>query len=563
MARAVTACVVVWTLAALGGFPLASAHPPVDPGHGINETTFPLLWSGDVDNATGTPTSGGTSTSAYGELATYTDIPFADPPEAIDRWNRGEHAAFPETSRETSIHPEHANLENGVFVKDAYVEVFAVSPSTRARLSPDEMPLYVAPEGQVLGTTDYRVETPATRLDNETRTTWSVSDHAIDETRLYVDGTLEATQSGTHTPSLSYDGLSELPGQTHTLTVETDISVTLRRAIETCTDGDNANVCELERTAVTFPTDRRTVSTDFEVAVHEPTVAGTRTRYPNGDLGVAVFTSDPWRGFDVGATTVTGVWQFYSARDPSWDTLVHSTDGDDERSHSSIHPLQVSAFPSATGPSATPRATSTLLDTYGIERDPPGLPEDVELDVVTDPYTATYGIVARIDAADRTPETLTSTGLVSGVEGDYQIESFYEVSTNESTLTLAIENTTDEHVTVSISLEDAATGTPINTTDEVDTVVVNGQQVDTDETGTATLTLPRTAGGITARYEPGSWWRTSQAYIGDTDTVYVEGGTLAVLQTLYRMAIPIVSILFAVYLLERTTGWRILRSRRP
>jgi len=563
MARAVTACVVVWTLAALGGIPLVSADPPSEPDHGINETTFPLLWSGDADGETGNTTDGGVPATAEGELAAYTDIPFADPAGAVEQWNRGEHTSFPETSRDTSIHPEHADLENGVFVKDAYVEIFAVVPSTRARLDSSETPLYVAPKGEVLVTTDYRVETPSTQLDNETRTTWSVSDHEIDETRLLVDGAVESTQRGTHTPALSYDDLDEYEGQDHTLTVETDISVTLRRTTETCVDGENASVCELERSTVEYPSERRTVSTDLDITVHEPTIAGTRTRYPNGDLGVAVFTSDPWRGFIVGDTTVTGVWQFYSARDPSWDQLVHSTDGADRIRHSPIHPLQVSAFPSATGPSATPQAASTQLDTCGIERDPPQLPDDVALDVVTDPYTASYGIVARIETDEDAPETLTSTGLVSGVEADHSIDSFYEVLTNESALSLTVENATDEQVTVTVSLEDAATGVPINTTDEVDTIVVNGQHVDTDANGTATLTMPRTAGGITARYEPGPWWRTPQAYVGDTDTVYVEGGTLALLQMLYRMAIPIASILFGVYLLERTTGWRILRTRRP
>jgi len=228
-----------------------------------------------------------------------------------------------------------------------------------------------------------------------------------------------------------------------------------------------------------------------------------------------------------------------------------------------MHPLQASAFPSATGPSATPRATSTLLDTYGIERDPPELPEDVALDVVTDPYTASYGIVTRIETDEGAPETLTSTGLVNGVDADHSTDSFYEVPTNESALSLAVKNATDERVAVTISLEDAATGEPINTTDERDTVVVNGQHVDTDANGTATLTMPRTAGGISARYEPGPWWRTPQAYVGDTDTVYVEGGAIALLRMLYQMAIPIASILFGVYLLERTLGWRILRSRRP
>ncbi|SNZ15333.1 hypothetical protein SAMN06269185_2460 [Natronoarchaeum philippinense] len=562
MARAVRVCVALGLLAAVGSVPLVSGDPPSDPAHGVNETTFPLLWSGDADGEAAV-TTGENATSAYEELAAYTDVPFAEPPDDVTRWNRGEHAAFPETSHNTSIHPPTAELAHGAFLKDAYVDVFAISPSTRARLAPDERPLYVAPDGRVLATIDYRVATPSTRLDNETRTTWTVSDHHIDDTRLLVDDTLETSRAGSHTPTLGYDSLDEYDGTTHTLRVEADISVTLRRETETCTDGETASTCELEQSTVEFPVEQLTVSHTVDVSVQELTISGVRTRYPNGDLGIATFTSDPWRGFTIGESTVTGVWQFYSARDESWESLVWSTGDGDEIQHSPVHPLHVAAFPSATGPSATPRATSTLLDTYGIERNPPELPPDVALDVVARPYTASYGIVTRIDASDSTPDVLTSAGLVSGVETDNPVDSVYEVPTNESTLSLAVENATDEQVTVTVTLEDAETGVPINTTGELDSVVINGQPVNTDDEGTATLTMPRTAGGITARYEPGPWWRTSHAYVGDTDTVYVDGGAIALLQTLYRMAIPIVSILFAVYLLERTTGWRILRSRRP
>lgn len=57
--------------------------------------------------------------------------------------------------------PPHASRSDGLFIADAYTDIFAVHPSTKARLSPTEQPRYVATNGTLLGTVDYRVEVPA------------------------------------------------------------------------------------------------------------------------------------------------------------------------------------------------------------------------------------------------------------------------------------------------------------------------------------------------------------------------------------------------------------------
>ncbi|WP_435196373.1 hypothetical protein [Natronomonas sp. EA1] len=94
----------------------------------MNDTTFPLLWSGDRDRTNLT-----TNTSAIDELAAGTDVPFDSPPKAVARWNRGDHAEFPVTNDSTSIHPPDATFDDSVVTEDASVEVFAVQPATRAR----------------------------------------------------------------------------------------------------------------------------------------------------------------------------------------------------------------------------------------------------------------------------------------------------------------------------------------------------------------------------------------------------------------------------------------------
>ena len=56
----------------------------------------------------------------------------------------------------------------------------------------------------------------------------------------------------------------------------------------------------------------------------------------------------------------------------------------------------MNAFPMETGPSASsPRVT--ILDAFGEATQPPSLPPNVNLDVATEPYTASYGIATRTE----------------------------------------------------------------------------------------------------------------------------------------------------------------------
>ncbi len=193
--------------------------PPNETDHGVNESTFHTLWSGDTD--AGVETLPDSADSDMAELAGLTDIPYNSPPQAVEQWNSGDHREFPETDPGVSIHPSNASLSDGRFVNDAYVDVFAVQPSTRARISRTDQPHYVAPNGSVLATADYRVDVPDDTASSERQSEWSLSSHGITETRLLVDETVETTTRGTHTPRLRYTDLDAYRGTDHTLSVET------------------------------------------------------------------------------------------------------------------------------------------------------------------------------------------------------------------------------------------------------------------------------------------------------------------------------------------------------
>jgi len=536
-----------------------TAHPPAETDHGVDERTFVVLWSGDEDGNVSTP-SGDGELAALRQLANGTDIPLNSPPEAVEQWNHGELGEFPQTNASVSLYPPDADTADGQFVKDAYTELFAVQPSTQARLSPSRTPLYVAPDGRVLGTVDYRVDVPSDDTTGDRRVYWRLQSHQINATRIIVDGQIETTGGGSHTANLAYSDIDDYRGERHTLTLEAEITVTLEKHVRTrerhCRTENNSTTCWTEwDDEYTYPTETVRVTDSITVEEYDLAVSGFVARYPNGDLGLVVYKSEPWLGHSVPNGDVRGIWRFYSARDSDWDTLVRSTEDGSTTTHSPLHPLQVNAFPMETGPSASsPRVE--ILDVFGETTRPPSLPPNVNLDIATDPYTASYGIATRT-ATDEEFSGLRAWGLVRGVTVETEKSDFARIEIHRSNLTLSTVNSTGNATTVRVRLEDASTGEPINTAEREGYVVLDGQRLNTTGNGTATVTITRSNAVVSARYEPGRWWRATPGYVGDTATVHVGGPSLQLVATLFRFVVPVGLFLLAVYFVDRVTRWQI------
>ncbi len=533
----------------------ALAHPENETDHGVDERTFVVLWSGDEDGNVSAQAGDG-ELAALRQLANGTDIPLNSPPQAVERWNRGDLADFPETNEDVSIHPPDADTEDGRFVKDAYAELFAVQPSTRARLSESRTPLYVAPDGNALGTVDYRVAVPPDDTTGDRRVYWSLQEHQISTTRLLVDGHVEAIDSGLHTVELAYMDIDGYQDQRHTLALEAEVTVTLEKHVRTkvrrCRTVGGSTTCWTEwEDEYSYPTETLRVSDSITVEESDLAVSGFVARYPNGDLGLVVYKSEPWLGHSVPDGDVRGVWRFYSARDSDWDTLIRSTEDGATQTHSPLHPLQVNAFPMETGPSARDRHVE-LLDAYGETTQPPSLPEHINLDVATDPYTASYGIATRT-ATDEAFSGLQAWGLVRGVTVEADVSDFAQIGIRRSNLTLSTVNSTENATTVRVHLEDAATGDPINTGGRDGYVVLDGQRLNTTGNGTAMVTITRSNAVVSARYEPGRWWRNTPGYVGDSAKIHVGGTAFELIVTLSRVFVPVGLFLLTVYVVDRVT----------
>lgn len=543
---------------ALVTVPMAAlAHPPESPEHGLNETTYCSLWAGDDDTESQPYLSDPNASHETCELAASTDVPLDSPPEAAERWNREELDSFPTTSGSRSVYPSGADLQDSTLIADAYIESFAIQPSTRVRLSPGETPHYVAANGTVLATVDYRVAFTGDEPAENTTVELTGAAHEIAETRLIVDNTTVSTTNGTHTPSHPYAlAASNLtPNRPHRFTVEADIRVGAQKLTTTCTETTNGT-CEDSTTTVEQVNETLTVRDSRDVVGYDLDVSGYRGTYPNGDRGMVVYKNRPWLGYGTNDASVRGVWRFYSARDMGWDTLITSTeDGQTER-HSPIHPLGVHAYPFEPGATVSSVSRIELLDTFGTETTRPTLPQNVSLDTVSESYTASYGLATRFKDLQRN-ETVTAYGLVRGSEANTSREPFAEVPIHESNLTLTVVNKTDDTVTVRAHLHDATTNVPIDTSDSEGFLIVQGTRLNTDTTGTVETTLPRPSGGISARYEPESWWDSSSGYVGDTAMVSLGPSLGSLWSTIYAFAIQLGVFCCAVFLVDRVMGWRV------
>lgn len=536
---------------------LTSAQPPADPEHGINETIYHALWSGDRDafvNESDYYNRTGETRTPLEELANASDIPFDRPPEAVEQWNRGEFRTIPETNRSVSIGPQRANRTDAAFIRDAFVSIFAIQPSTKARLTPEKQPLYVGENGTVLALTDYTVVHPKAYTFDNVSYRYDFASDDVRHVRLFVDGERENSTDGGQTTTIGFDNLSAYPGRTHVLTVEAEIVVTIDQHSSECTAFDSNDTCERWENESRVLRSRHTVSTSRNVTEYQLHVFGTDTRLPNGDRGLRLYESAPWSGFETAAGTVRGSWRFYTIRDRGWDSLIVKAGRRSTAIRSPALPLQVDAYPIEGGPVARSQSMQ-LLDSYGLRMDAPQLQRNVHLDVPATDYTASYGLVVRIDRdAARGPLTGEVQGLVRGATVSLESAYVFPSPTVETTLDLTVESVHDGVATVGIRLCETASGKPIDTSNRPGFVRVNGVDVDTGPDGRATQSVPLGNGIVSAQYLPAPWWRYSPGHLGDSDAVFASKNAIDVVTAVFQIGVPVGLVLLAAFIVDRITG---------
>ncbi|GAA0216222.1 hypothetical protein GCM10009000_033710 [Halobacterium noricense] len=507
---------------------IVTATPP-RPGtedNGLTENESATLWSRDADDYISQEAYQeryGESRTAMQQLANGTDITFKRPPATAATWTRNDFEDLNAGGSDTSIHPPHASLEDGVYIEDAHATIFAVQPSTRGHLESGETPLYIAPNGTMRGFVDYRVRVPNGSSSGNRTVEWSLTNHEVDEVRLINDGTTIVEQEGSHTPALEYQIEDDW---STTLTLEAEIDVRLKKTVR-IDRGDETDV------DVTYQTESLNVTDSIDVEIYDLTAYPYYAEYPNGDAGVAIFQSRPWQGYTLtenGSARVRGVWRFYTARNTNWDTLVQSSRTGSSTVQSNAIPVYVHAYPSRIGPRAEPvRDGPEIIDTWGTDRPSPvgTLGENINIEIVNQTYTTTYGLAVRAETVDR--EDLHVAGIVRGVNASIVApDSGSERQLRRSNLSVEVIQQNQSQATLRIELRDNQTGTPIGLGGGGRRYPIGGgarngyitiadQRVETNASGVAIVTVEQ-PGIYTARYHPGSWLGHNPAYVSDTAT---------------------------------------------
>jgi hypothetical protein len=490
--------------------PVAGFEPP-QPDHGVGED-FDKLWSTyDYE-----PPSDGASALDY--LTRASDYFYAEPPDAPARWNAGETESFDGGGSGASVYPSGANLTDGDegLVYDAYVSVFAVSPSATLHYSPDREVRYVGTSGEVHAFVDYRVE--------------GADSHSVDVEVVETGD----TASGTGGVTLDYGALGA-----DSLTVRATVEAT-----RNLPDGEVSDTVVVEDSIDVQPYN-----------VSSPPTVALRTTYPDGDTAAFVVRGTPWSSVSLPDSTVHSNWRFFSARDDDWDDPLAVDRGASTGEGQTYHPLRVHAYPSSGGYYVEGEAE--VRDTLGETFDPPDLPDGVNVDVVN----STYETVRAVDLRYNGSGGVEITGILGDEASARTPPVGQRIEATNLTLSVVERNENGVDVRVSLREED---GEPIDTEAAGGVVRLEGRRnVTTELDGTAVVNVsPPPSGAVFARYVPNDWHdsldrrRGRTPYEGDTDALVVRHRLelFEELGMLAQLGVFVLPFLVLTFMLDRAFG---------
>lgn len=521
---------------------LLTASPAVgfelpEPDHGVEEDEFDRLWSGyDHD-----PPSEDASANDY--MTKASDYVFSEPPGAPDRWNAGEVEEFFGGSEKVSQHPPDADLRDGEVVKDAYVRIFDVSRSTRVLFSPQREVLYVPPEGEVRGFTDYRIEGN------------NVVDHSVEIEIVETGGAV----SGNGGFSIPYEGLTQgdltrrdpredplppdfSPGdETAEITLRANVTATY--------------VVEKEKGTETV-TENVLVNDTVEVEPYSlslPPPMSIYGEYPNDDTALFFMNEKPWSSVTLpDGTKVHSNWRFFSARAEGWGNMQLSTRAGSSVAEDVYHPLRVYAFPSRSG--VYVEGDAEVQNVLGDKYDPPSLSEGLNFDLPRGRYKATQGFDLRQDG-DAETGSVELNGILRGTT--VERPPFPRVQNIRATnLEISVTGRGEDSVEVELRLRDGE-GNPVNTRRDNSFVRVDGHgEVNTGLDGTAEVEIsPPPSGAVIAEYVPVNWYEASAetTYVGDKASVNPnrDYSLFAEIGMLSQLGVFLLPFLVSVYFLDR------------
>ena len=506
---------------------MAVGGPPDEPRNGVNETRFHFLWSEDEDEGLNL-----TEGLAAEQIGNGTDVPFAEPPVIVDRWNRNETGRFPgEAAGDTSqsVVPAGADTRDGSrqWVQDAHVTQTAIMPSTQVYENASETTLYVPHTGAIGGVIDFWVDKPEDKRQGDRRVIYKNGQHSIESSRVVADivpasglaperyELAQAPKKSSFVTNFSYNNSPRVPLKTHRLGLEATISASFVKDVDVYECDSDGDDCEWEDVYEERLYDTVTVEDMRSVRRYDitATTTGFQAEYPNGDLGVVVSQTEmPYLGLSFSdKELVYGSWQFFSSRQDGWETMTVKGQSGKKTQNSTVWPLQLQAYPGREKPQAVAKdnklGSVETLDIAGTERQRPTLPPKVTLEPVgNQTYNETTQIAARHPTA--TVDQLRVMGIVRGeqIPVAEKLDPIDIKQTRVRGETTTMENGS---VRVDVSLS-TVNGTPIKTGDGY--LTIDGVIAETNSEGKASVYMSNPGGPYRVRYVPGGFWNGGVGY---------------------------------------------------
>lgn len=540
--------------------------------------TWLRLWSGDTDEPELSEPLGEGSWGFEATLAAATDAAFRRPLHAPAEWNAQNVRQYSASSLETSRYPTGTTVTDGAFVRDAFVAVYAIDPSTILHTG-DGTTRYVGRSGRVHAVSDFRISTGRGGGTGPVRTAVeSVGDIETDVTLLAGGRRLDSDSGGRAT--LEFSGLSG----TERLRVEAEIRAELRIETRRCSRWNGStgtcegdwDVSHEDRTTTETVTATRSVTVDELGASHRRAIAigdADRSRGPSEiETGssvsvpadeeavasaIALEPSGHWSAIEAGPNASLGSHlRFYSRSPAGWRTMVVADAEGRSRRESRVRPLELHAYP---GPDGLRTSNGTrgsdsieVRRVDGERRAGPQLGETIDL-AVPSRYQAPEAVVFSAGGSG-VAETVTISGIVPGRERTVALPA--PTPAHPVDLDLDVSPVNETHTRLLATVTDAWSGRQVST----GYIEAAGGRHEVSN-GTVSLLIEEPPRRIEVRYRPASWLTADRIYRSADGAVERSTGTpdlASLIDVALWMALSLSPIALAILGLDRATDGRLL-----
>jgi len=531
--------------------------------------TWLRLWSGDGDQSPSEWFDGG-RWGFEASLAASTDVSFDRPLQAPAAWNAQNVGTHRDHGLQTSRYPQGTTVTDGEFLRDAYVEIYAIDPSTILHTDGAQR-RYVDESGTVYAVSDFRIPTSLEAQSGAVEHTVEAVTKTSTTVSLSYDGQQLDTGQGSQT-ALAFEGVSDA-GK---LRVAAEIRARLEVQTRQCDDWNvSSGTCEGSwSTSTSTHADSVTVDAERSVERNDLGVSnrkrvdlqqGPDTTAPDGPVpfpgeaqatvagGVAIEPTGHWSSVDVGPNASVGSpLRFYSRSPYGWEQFVVAGPNRSSTIESAVRPLQVHAYPGTDG--LDPSQTVDVEAVTGDVHDGPALGPQIDLAVLAQYQHPDELAISATVGSPQALSTITVRGIVPGRQRTISLPPPTQERAVDLDLSVEAANVTHDHVTATV--REAATDDPIS----VGHLAIDGERYSLED-GSVSATLESPPRTIEATYHPPSWLDASQLYEPATESAKRSTpalGVVDVVDFVLWTALALLPLALAVLGVDYMTDGRLL-----